>query len=203
MIGWPVGKQVAAIGVCLSACAGLLLDLAAHVAQWGFRAGLWSFVLYFTTLSNTLVAFVAGRAAVGRMPAASFMGAVATYIAVVAVVYHLVLRNPQVSESLSSTLLHSVTPLAYWTFWSWFAPRGKLAMVMALRWIAFPLAYLAYVLTRGFFEGRYPYDFFDVNALGYGGVFVRSLGIGALTLTLGSCVVALDRRLSARAAHSA
>ena len=197
-----MGKQVAAIGVCLSACAGLMLDLAAHVAERGFWAGLWSFVLYFTSLSNMLVAGVAGRAAAGRMPPASFMGAVATYIAVVAVVYHLVLRDPQVSESLSSTLLHSVTPLAYWTFWSWFAPRGKLAMVMALRWIVFPLAYLAYVLTRGFFEGHYPYSFFDVNALGYGGVFVRCVGIGALALTLGSCVVALDLRLSARGAHS-
>jgi hypothetical protein len=197
-----MGKQVAAAGVWLSPCAGLLLDLAAQVAERGFWAGLWSFVFYFTSLSNMLVAVVAGRAAAGRRPSASLMGAVATYIAVVAIVYHLVLRNPQVPQSLSSTLLHTVTPLAYWAFWARFAPRGKLARSAALRWIAFPFAYVVYVLARGFVEGRYPYKFLDVNALGYGGVVMRAVVIGVLTLTLGFCVVALDRALSARAGRS-
>ncbi|MEZ5420482.1 MAG: Pr6Pr family membrane protein [Vicinamibacterales bacterium] len=60
-----------------------------------------------------------------------------------------------------------------------------------MRWLAYPVAYLAYALTRGSVDGWYPYFFIDVAAIGYGRALTNAALLSGGMLVAGYAVVAL------------
>lgn len=158
------------------------------------------YLSFFTVLTNLLV--VACLTLVACEPdEESFWNwcgvqtALAVYILVVAIVYAAVLQglwNPQGLEYLTDRVFHAILPMLYITYWVFFTPKGSLRFADQIVWQTYPLVYLIYTLTRGAFSGAYPYFFLDVTRDGYEGVFLNSLMLLALFLTLGSLFILMD-----------
>jgi hypothetical protein len=154
---------------------------------------------FFTILTNTLVAVVAARAALGHGRPTLLAGTV-IWIAVVGLVYNLLLRgqwHPQGLAWVADNGLHVVTPLGYLAWWWRLAPKTFLPWSQALAWLVYPLAYTAYALTRGTLLGEFPYWFMDYSKLGIPATMAWLGGMLAMFALLGVGTVALARRLAA------
>ncbi len=143
-----------------------------------------NFFSFFTIQSNILAASLLATAALVRRgertaPFDAVRGAVTLYIAITGVVFALLLSGLQ--ESLDTHIgwvdfvVHKLIPLVVVADWLIDSPRHRLPVRVAATWLAYPLAWFAYTLARGADTGWYPYPFVDVDKLGYGGVFGRSL----------------------------
>lgn len=166
------------------------------------------FLSFFTILSNLLVALVATSAATGggwaplriwRGP--RIRGLAALSITVTCVIYAVVLQSlwhPTGPQLVADRALHYVVPFLFVVWWLALLPHGTLVWGDALRWLAFPLAYLVWILVRGATVHEYPYPFMDVDRLGYASVTLNSLYVAALFLGLGLGLVALDKALGKR-----
>jgi hypothetical protein len=188
------------LAVVLGVVAGIVLTALGPATVTGLLP-------YFTIQSNVAVAVFAGHAAwrawQGRPePPSALKGAVTLYITITGTVYHLVLANPASpfamvqphrgpGEWWGNQLLHTVVAL--------FDRRGRLRPRYAAWWLAFPVAYLGFVLARGLVVHRYPYPFLDVGHLGYGGVGFSALAFAVAFWLLGLLFVGVDRGLAGRA----
>ncbi|MET9468552.1 Pr6Pr family membrane protein [Streptomyces sp. NPDC006544] len=193
--------------IAAAACAGIVIECA-----YGSAPRVLSF---FTIWTNILVAVVFALSAVRvhrREPDVGplWRGGVLLFILVTGLVFHLVLDNPaspfNVVEDLdklsgaravANQLLHTVTPVgAVLDFLLLTAPR-RLRPRHAAQWLAYPLAYVVFALTRGALHspgvrGRYTYPFIDVAEYGYARVALNSLVLGIGFYALGLALVALD-----------
>lgn len=174
--------RLASAGLALLAWSALLLQLLLSIRLalangHGIGQGLLVYTGFFTILSNLLVALVltawAGarrRARSGWLRRPGTAAVAAAGIAVVAVAYHLLLRqvwDPRGWQLLADQLLHYLVPAGYLLWW-WLVPgRQRLRWRQWPAWLAWPVAYLAYVLVRGELTGLYPYPFIEVPRLGY------------------------------------
>ena len=165
------------------------------------------FFSYFTILTNVLVALALTAPALrpdsrlGRWTASEGVrAAVAMYIAVVGLIYHLLLDatwNPQGLLFYVNQVLHTVMPIAFVLDWLLFVPKGRLRWTDPVKWLAYPLLYGLWTVIHGLLIGWYPYWFIDIGALGWSRALVNFGALLAFFLALGLIVAALDRGLSA------
>lgn len=183
----------------------LVLQLLLMVQQ--ADAGMWlhavvNYFSFFTILTNLLVAcaatlpLLAPRSTVGHFfLRPSTQSAIAVYIAIVGVTYSLLLRhlwNPQGAQKVADVLLHDFVPALYIAFWVFMVPKFTLRWSDAVRWLAFPVVYMAYTLVRGFISHWYPYYFIDVDTIGLsrslihaGALLLAFFGMGLLFVAIG------------------
>ena len=157
------------------------------------------FFSFFTILTNMLVAVFFTWQAVGdRKFKAGTLTAIATYIAVVGLVYQVVLRQlwePTGLQQLVDELLHSVIPLLVIGYWFWYEHRQDISYKQITNWLIFPFVYLVYMLIRGHFSGFYPYPFINVSELGFFKVMLHAFGLLVLFAFVSVAFVAIGRRL--------
>jgi hypothetical protein len=161
------------------------------------------FFSFFTILTNTIVAVTAiAIAFFPSTPIGKFLAkptsqaAVAVYIAIVGIVYSLFLRavwDPDGLQAVADHALHDVVPLAYVIYWILFAPKLGIGWSAPFLWLAYPLVYVAYSLTRGAIVGWYPYWFVDVTQLGYPTALTNTAFVLFAFLIVGFIVVAIAR----------
>ncbi len=144
----------------------------------------WRYFAYFTILTNSLVTLVMARAAlrpdslVGlNAPRVELMAV--TSIAFVGIVYNLLLASrwdPQGWLKLADVIVHDVIPVVFLLFWLLRSHRDlqwRDAAFAAL----WPLAYAIYGLSRGAFDGFYPYFFMDPTAAPLSQIALNLLGL--------------------------
>lgn len=159
-------------GVTLAAQLGIRLERGQTLGM-----ALWSMAGFFTILTNLLMAAtMLTIAATGRRLSFGWMSMITLSMVMVGLVYHLLL-----AQHFSFTgrrwwidqALHSILPALMLWFWlmetSRYSPRGG----QPLLWLLWPAGYAAYALARGALEGRYPYPFLNINALGIGQVMIN------------------------------
>ncbi|WP_371500900.1 Pr6Pr family membrane protein [Kitasatospora sp. NBC_00374] len=152
---------------------------------------LTDFFSYFTNLSNIgglLVLITGGVLGLRGRPGVpdGIRGAIVLYMVITGLVYavllsgyHLGLLLPWVND-----IVHRLMPVVYLADWLMVPPVARLSRVTALKWLVFPLVYLAYTLLRGPLVHWYPYPFVDPDLRGgYGRV------AGACTLLMGAFVL--------------
>lgn len=165
--------------------------------------------LYFTIVSNVLVAVVAGlllRDPDRRSPrfAALSLAAVVN-ITITGIVYWLVLAASQENEGaamLTNWLFHTVVPILGIAGWALCTPRGLIDRRVIMWSTTIPLAWLSMALVRGAVIDWYPYPFLDVSDIGYATALVNMAAVAAFFLVLAALAGWVDRRL-ARRAHAA
>jgi hypothetical protein len=98
------------------------------------------------------------------------------YLTVTFVVVILLLQNVDVGLQLPwvDVVLHKVFPVAVVADYVLVPPERRFSMTDGLRWLIYPLLWLAYTLARGAVVGWYPYPFLDPANGGYGAVAVTS-----------------------------
>lgn len=166
----------------------------------------WRFLIFFTVLSNLLVAIsmtaiaFAPTSAVGRFFSKSaVLAGIVVYMFIVGFVYNTVLRNiwsPTGRDRVADELLHVVMPLLCLLYWIFVAPKKGLQWKHAFYWLSFPAFYVAYALVRGSTEGFYPYFFINLDKLGVAKVFLNSTILLAAFVVIGLLFVAIGKRLS-------
>ena len=191
--------------IALAGIAGLIGQLVHNLQLGGGAlAAIWGMTRFFTDVGNALVVAVFAAIAVrGRAAVAPGLIGLATLnILLVGIVFSLLLRgthHPAGLQLLVSHIQHDLIPPLVALWWLVLAPHGQLPRHSPLRWLLLPLAYGAYVLVRGAFDGIYPYGFINPDTIGWGGVAL-SLGVIGLGFVLaGYALCWIDRRLAQRA----
>ncbi len=188
MLIWNAVRLLSAIVVLLA----IVVQSSALAAADAFDPS--RFYAYFTIQSN-LIGVVALAWAFRRRnapPSRSldlFRGAAAAYLTVTFFVVILLLSNVDVGLQLPwvDVVLHKIFPVIVVLDWILFPPATRLRYSDALRWLIYPLIWLAFTLIRGAADGWYPYPFLDPANGGYGMVAVMVAGtiIGFLALSAG------------------
>ena len=161
------------------------------------------FFSYFTILTNIMVAvsfsliLFAANSWWGRFfSCAKVFTAITVYIIVVAAIYNVVLRplgKPQGLNILTNEILHSIIPLITLLYWIFFIRKESLQWGDVWPWLIYPFLYICAILFLGKFSDNYPYPFIDVTKLGYQGVLLNSLGVGAFFTSLSFLMVAMAK----------
>jgi hypothetical protein len=178
----------------------------------GALHGVWTYLAFFTVLTNLLAAAVittpqiAPRSAVARYCARpDTLAGVSVNIVLVCVAYNLLLRNtwkPQGLWLFADILLHDAVP-ALFVVCAWLEVGSAAARFTArLRWATWPVAYFLYAMLRGAASGFYPYPFINAATLGYAVVLRNALAILAGYLVLAAILQLLDRLLRRRTASA-
>lgn len=174
--------------------------------------GVWVYLGYFTILTNALAALVLTAAAYGsRSVVARYLmrvdvqTATAMSIVIVALVYNLMLRQlwqPHGWRAVADNMLHLTMPALFLLHWWLAVPKATLRWPQVFAWQAYPAAYFLYVLWRGATDGRYPYPFLDVAALGYPRVLLDAGAMLLAFVAVALGLVALGRWQARRAAKT-
>ena len=170
---------------------------------WGVVERTVNYFSFFTILTNILVALAftgplidADRRLARWSASEGVRAAVAMYIVVVGVVYHLLIAPHWQPEGLLygvNLVLHYLMPVAFVLDWLWFTPKGRLRWIDPVKWLAFPLIYGGWTLVHGLATHWWPYGFVDVDALGLGRVIAVFAGLLVFFWLVGMTLVGLDR----------
>ncbi|MBX3281324.1 MAG: Pr6Pr family membrane protein [Acidobacteria bacterium] len=162
------------------------------------------FFSYFTILTNIVVAVTTTAIAffpstkIGRFfSRPGVQTAVAVYITIVGLVYSLLLRASLTGLwAVADHGVHDVVPIAYVVFWFICTPKSGLGWKDPIKWLSYPLAYVAYSLVHGAFTGWYPYWFVDISKLGYAVGLRNAAGVILGFVVVGLIFVAVGRAFS-------
>lgn len=192
--------------IAVLAWTGVAIQYGLMIHNESWASGPWKtveFFSYFTILSNVLAGAVltaplaapaSGVAAWAE--ASSTRIAAATYLAITAIVYHLLLADiwdPKGLGLIADTLLHTVTPILFLADWLLRGGRGEARWSGALKALAFPALFGVWTLLHGALTNFYPYPFLDVTKRGYPGVVVMMLAMSAGFLAVAVAFTALHR----------
>ena len=202
------------VGLLRAAAAGLVL--AAIITQIADQLGAGVFVpseyfSYFTVQSSMMnvVVLAAGAVLALRLPRDTVLYtgvrmAALSYAIVTFAVYNGLLRSlpptGYVGIQWPNEVEHVWIPLYLILDWLLAPGRARLGWRWAWAAIAYPLAWCAYTLLRGAFDGWYPYGF--INPTGAGGwpsVLAYIGGLSAFIVALAFGLVATSRVLVRRA----
>lgn len=179
----------------------LLIELTRN--DIGILLGSLRYFSFFTILSNLLVALTTTYALL-RKPSVlrNFFtsplvrGGAALCIGITLCIYFAVLAAtwaPQGPQWLADVTLHYAVPVLYLAWWGACVPHDRLLWTDVLRWLLFPVTYLALILLRGAWLHEYPYPFVDVDVSGAGVVARNCVGISVLFVAFGLALVGFDR----------
>ncbi len=169
---------------------------------------LFVYLGYFTVWANVLIAlaFTAPLLNPDRKLADFFMrpavrAALATYILMVSVVYHMLIVpywNPQGFTWLTATGLNTVMPILYIIDWLFFAEKRPIFYKHLPYWLIFPAVYGVTSIIRGLFTNVYPYPFLNVAELGIGDVLFNMFGLVAVFAVVGPIFIKVAHLISDR-----
>ena len=168
---------VATVAIIVWFALGLQLKLSVGLLNGDFVAALKLILSYFTVLSNILVAICLTFIILFKdsrlglfFNKSSIQTAITISILVVGLIYNVALRGlatPAGLHRLADELLHVVSPLLFLGYWIFFVDKTRLEYKSAILWLSYPLLYVLFIVTRGYFINQYPYPFIDVTLLGY------------------------------------
>ncbi len=157
-----------------------------------------NFFSFFTIQANLIAAAVwlwgAWRpASIAARPL--LRGAAVTYLQITGIVYFVLSFDANKDELLALTawwvnaLTHQVLPLAILVEWVFVAPHRAIPVRVSLAWLLYPVAYFAYSMLRGFFNGWYPYPFLQPGYWhGYDGVLLNAVIVLAMMVPIALAV---------------
>ncbi len=157
----------------------------------------WDMARFFTILTNLLVVWTWGRAALHREGVyPPWLAALTLAIVMVGAVYHLLLSHLVDFSGIgwfADHGLHSVVPIACLLWWLGFSPKRGLIYPDLPIFVLWPSVYVAYVLGRGHFDGRYPYPFMDLTELSTPAIAANLAGLMILLLLGGVMMISIGR----------
>ena len=169
---------------------------------------LFVYLGYFTVWANVLIAlsFTVPLLNPDRKLADFFMrpavrAALATYILMVSVVYHMLIVpywNPQGFTWLTATGLNTVMPILYIIDWLFFAEKRPIFYKHLPYWLIFPTVYGVTSIIRGLLTNVYPYPFLNVAELGIGDVLFNMFGLVAVFAVIGPIFIKVAHLISDR-----
>jgi len=163
---------------------------------------------FFTVWTNILIAlaFTAPLLNPDRKLSNFFMrpavrAALASYIFMVSVVYHMAIApswDPQGFTLLTAHGLNTVMPMLYIFDWLFFAEKRPIFYKHLPYWVIYPAVYGVTIIILGSLTNVYPYTFLDVSLIGIGNVLLNMLGLVAVFAVVGPIFIAVAHLISDR-----
>lgn len=182
--------------------------MTAGQSGWGLVERLVNYFSFFTILTNVLVALALtgpllteSRRLARWSASEGVRAAVTMYIVVVGLIYHFVLApnwNPTGGTLVANILLHYVMPIVFLIDWLAFTPKGRLRWIDPVKWLAYPALYGVWTIAHGLISHWWPYDFVNVDKLGWSGFAASGTMTAVFFLLIGLVIVALDRTFGRR-----
>jgi hypothetical protein len=123
-----------------------------------------------------------------------------TSIMFVCIVYNVLLAprwDPQGWQKVADLTVHNIVPVLFLLFWA-LRPHGALKWADAVFAALWPLAYAVYGLTRGLFDGFYPYFFMDPTTSSYPQITLNVSGLFGAFLVGALLLIGISRALVRR-----
>ncbi|MBY0568700.1 MAG: Pr6Pr family membrane protein [Hyphomonadaceae bacterium] len=170
-------------------------------------AATWRYFAYFTIITNCFVTAVMIRAALtpnaqGGLNAPRIELMAVTAILFVCIVYNLLLASrwdPQGWQKVADVTVHQVVPAVFALYW-FLRPHGALKWGHAVFAAIYPTLYTVYGLTRGAFDGFYPYYFTDPTQNSIPQLAVTLLGLMIAFIIGAGVLLGVSKVLGKRAA---
>lgn len=199
-------RFLAVVGLCLTTFALIgQLMLMLNTRQVTLIESLIRFFSYFTITTNILVAlFFSSECRTAKRGGLDFLQidgaptAITAFILIVGVVYQTVLRglwSPDGMQLLVDQMLHAAVPLYMLFYWLFTLRSQKLTLKPLFSWLAYPLIYLVFALSRGYVSGFYPYPFLHLERIGVGQTALNILLISLGTVLMLTLLFLLGRSL--------
>ena len=163
---------------------------------------------FFTVWTNILIAlaFTAPLLDQDRKLYNFFMlpavrAALASYIFMVAVVYHIAIApswDPQGFTLLTAHGLNTVMPILYIVDWLFFAEKRPIFYKHLPYWVIYPAVYGVTIIILGSLTNVYPYTFLDVSLIGIEKVLMNMFGLVAVFAVVGPIFIAAAHLISNR-----
>jgi hypothetical protein len=165
------------------------------------------YLSFFTMQANilivlfTLVPAVVPRSRISQwLSGPSMRTAVASYSAVVAIIYFALLRNighDYGLERFADRVLHYITPSMFLIDWLAWVPKGQLRWSDVGTFLIYPALYCVWTLLYGAVTGWYPYPFINAGRHDYAQVFGNFVGVACVMVAITLVFLVLDRVLAA------
>ncbi|MBP9667821.1 Pr6Pr family membrane protein [Candidatus Saccharibacteria bacterium] len=164
----------------------IVTEIAVLVERGTFEA--YNFFSYFTIQTNlivfgTLLCSALALAAKREDRLAPLRSAAVVYMTVVGIGFWWFLSGqtdpPLTAVPWDNTVLHYIMPVFLLVDTIIDRPKPRQSLRNAYLWLLYPLAYLAYAMTRGAMTGWYPYPFVNPANGGYG---VVAINLGGMIL---------------------
>lgn len=191
--------RTAAAIISLAAFAALGAQIA--INEGSALEALASMMRFFTIWSNLAAAVLLGWVALGRRVAPQVLFSLATALALVGLVYHLLLaadHHPTGADWYTNQMHHTVIPLATIGWWLGFSDTRATGWRTLPVVIAVPLIYTMFALIVGEQTGFYPYFFLDLPHIGWRQLLVNVAGLGAVFMAFGAMLMGLRKLITAR-----
>lgn len=195
--------RIAAGVISVAALAALALQCTLNLERDGsplLAAGL--LMRYFTIWSNLAAGLVLGWVAMKGRVRAAVPFAIATALAIVAVVYWTLLakdHHPVGWDRWTNQMHHTLVPAATIAWWAIFT-RPVDATWRSIPFVTIaPIAYTAFVIGYGAVSGFYPYFFLNVPRFGAAQVGLNLVGLALAFMLFGALLLGLRRMVSLRA----
>jgi len=163
---------------------------------------------FFTVWTNILIAlaFTAPLLYQDRKLYNFFMlpavrAALASYIFMVSVVYHIAIApswDPQGFTLLTAHGLNTVMPILYIVDWLFFAEKRPIFYKHLPYWVIYPAVYGVTIIILGSLTNVYPYTFLDVSLIGIEKVLMNMFGLVAVFAVVGPIFIAAAHLISNR-----
>jgi len=189
------------IAFALLGFSAVVTEIATLVERGQFNP--FNFFSYFTIQSNifAFAILLASTVAVASNKKSTILnllrGAATLYMVITGIVFAVLLAGVEGSILTAvpwdNIVLHYIMPVVLLVDWLVDKPNKSIAFKNSFVWLIYPVAYVIYSLTRGYFVDWYPYPFLDPSSNGYGGVLVTGIGIAGLTFVLMFALTKLSR----------
>lgn len=174
------------IGFALAALAAICTQLHNSIVNGGNVTNFFSFFTIQSNIIAVIVLLIGGMLVLQGISddkIAWLRGTAALYMTMTGVIFAVLLSDLDPSLQLTlpwvNVVLHYLMPLVLFMDWFLLPPRRRIGFTRGLWWVVYPIAYLAYSFTRGWFTNWYPYPFLNVVQHGYGPVVTNCLVIAA------------------------
>ena len=168
----------------------------------GLALTIWKYLSYYTTLSNILVLYWFAALAYGSSFSlfqlaqnANVSAAITFYITTVGIANYLIFGWQKLSllNRIADLLVHAVTPVITFVYWFVFAEKKALQFALLSYWLVFPIGYAVYTAIHGQWSRFYPYEFTNVQSLGFKKVLFNALGLSLCLLVGGALFIFLGK----------
>ena len=172
--------------------------------DWGSSA--IAMLAYFTILTNLMVTAMyaahlhpQGGSVLRFFARPGVRTAVTAYIVFVGVIYSLFISGElplTTAQKIPDAMLHFIAPPLAVAWWWLSRPNPPLHYATMVRWLIWPVSYLAASITIGAITGAWLYPILDAGKLGWPAVLANAAGMVAFLAGLMALLIAATRQLS-------
>lgn len=194
---FPTPARIAAAVIAICVMLSLMIQTTISLPEGGSHLLQFALLMrFFTIWTNFAAVLVMGWVAVKGDAEPRILFALATAIAIVALVYHALLsseHHPVGLDWWTNQIFHSLAPLAVIIWWLAFSRPTQMGW-LSIPWVmVVPIIYTVFAQIYGAATGFYPYFFLDLPELGWAMLLTNLIGLSLFFMLIAAALLGIRR----------